>query len=208
MNAIARTCRPKELIPIFFFSKFINFFHSSFTRYHLNTAARKQVDPCFPAVYRLTSARVYHGKEIISTEFDTQTVSGGAPATGQRPWSRPGAGQFHRCFVPMPPPTHPDGSGGVSNRRPESILARRSKGAYLSGVRRSHSADLLAERFHGLLDDPHAPIHRFLDRNKARRFLAQPKDYGKPWFGQLMAGPQMLAYFLQINRWMEFYRVG
>ena len=87
-------------------------------------------------------------------------------------------------------------------------MARRSKGAYLSGVRRSHSADLLAERFYGLLDDPHAPIHRFLDRNKARRFLAQPKDYGKPWFGQLMAGPQMLAYFLQINRWMEFYRVG
>ena len=67
---------------------------------------------------------------------------------------------------------------------------------------------LLAERFQRLLDDPHAPIHRFLDQKKARRFLSQPKDYGKPWFGQLMAGPQMLAYFLQINHWMEFYRVG
>ena len=67
---------------------------------------------------------------------------------------------------------------------------------------------LLVERFQRLLEDPHAPIHRFLDRKKAQQFLSQPKDYGKPWFGQLMAGPQMLAYFLQINHWMEFYRVG
>ena len=97
------------------------------------TAARKQVDPCFPDVHRLTSARVYHGKRIISTELDARTVSGGAPATGQYPWSRPGAGQFHRYFVPIPSRTHPDGRGGVSNRRPENIMARRSKGAPHSG---------------------------------------------------------------------------
>lgn len=64
---------------------------------------------------------------------------------------------------------------------------------------------LLAQRFRRMLDDAQAPIHRFLDREKAARFLAQPKDYGKPWFGQLMAGPQMLAYFLQVNAWMEDY---
>ena len=67
---------------------------------------------------------------------------------------------------------------------------------------------LLAERFQRLLSNPQAPIHRFLDRKKAERFLAQPKDYGRPWFGQLMAGPQMIAYFLQVNHWMERYGVG
>ena len=66
---------------------------------------------------------------------------------------------------------------------------------------------LLAQRFRQMLDDPQAPVLRFLDRKKAERFLAQPKDYGKPWFGQLMAGPQMLAYFLQINYWMEQYGI-
>lgn len=85
MNTIARTCRPKEVIPIFFFPQFINFFHSSFTRHHLNAAARKPVDPCFPAVHRFTSARVYHGKRTISTKLDTQTVSEGAPGIGQCP---------------------------------------------------------------------------------------------------------------------------
>ena len=73
------------------------------------------------------------------------------------------------------------------------------------GLRQGSSIGTL---FQCLPDDPHAPIHRFLDREKARGFLAQPKNYGKPWFGQLMAGPQMLACFLQINHWMEFFRVG
>lgn len=48
-------------------------------------------------------------------------------------------------------------------------------------------------------------MFRGLREVKPGCFLAQPKDYGKPWFGQLMAGPQMLAYFLQVNAWMEDY---
>ena len=67
---------------------------------------------------------------------------------------------------------------------------------------------LLSERFENMLQNKEAPIHRFLDNKKAERFLAQPKDYGKPWFGQLMAGPQMLAYFLQVNDWMEMYGIS
>ena len=38
---------------------------------------------------------------------------------------------------------------------------------------------------------------------KLSRFLDSPKDYGKPWYGQLMAGPQMIAYLLQVNYWLE-----
>ena len=67
---------------------------------------------------------------------------------------------------------------------------------------------LLSERFENMLKNKEAPIHRFLDNKKAERFLAQPKDYGNPWFGQLMAGPQMLAYFLQVNDWMEMYGIS
>ena len=127
MNAIAKTCRPKEVIPIFPFSKVINFFHSSFTQYHLNTAAQKQVDLSFPAVHRFASVRVYHGRRIISTELDKQAGTGDAPATSQCLWPRPGAGQLRRYFVPMLPCTHPNGSGGASNRRPESSLHILSK---------------------------------------------------------------------------------
>ena len=64
---------------------------------------------------------------------------------------------------------------------------------------------LLAERFEKMLNDPDAPAAALIDRQKAGRFLSSPKDYGKPWFGQLMAAPQMLAYFLQINDWLQSY---
>ena len=48
---------------------------------------------------------------------------------------------------------------------------------------------------------------QFLDRKKLERFLSSPVDYGKPWYGQLMAGPQMMAYVLQINYWMKAYDI-
>lgn len=67
---------------------------------------------------------------------------------------------------------------------------------------------LLAERFkREVLEDKNAPIREFLDRKKAERFLNSPKDYGKPWYGQLMASPQMIAYMLQVNYWMKHYQI-
>jgi len=32
-------------------------------------------------------------------------------------------------------------------------------------------------------------------------------DNGVPWYGQLMTTPQTIAYFLQINYWLEKYHV-
>ena len=33
-------------------------------------------------------------------------------------------------------------------------------------------------------------------------------DYGKPFFGQLMAGPQFMGFLLQVNYWLEKYKVN
>lgn len=88
---------------------------------------------------------------------------------------------------------------------PPALLYRK-KSPYPKTYSPAYEA-LLTRRFRKMLDDSQAPVLRFLDRNKAEQFLAQPKDYGKPWFGQLMAGPQMIAYFLQINFWMERYGI-
>ena len=52
-----------------------------------------------------------------------------------------------------------------------------------------------------------SPVMQFLDKGKVERFLAKTSDYGKPWYGQLMAGPQMLAYLLQVDAWMRQYRI-
>ena len=66
---------------------------------------------------------------------------------------------------------------------------------------------LLGKRLIEVLADPNAPIRTFLDIEKVNRFIRSASDYGRPWYGQLMAGPQMLAYWLQINYWMEQYHL-
>lgn len=66
---------------------------------------------------------------------------------------------------------------------------------------------LLGEELKGVLARPDAPVKQFLDEKKVKRFLSSPSDYGKPWYGQLMAGPQMLAYMLQVNYWLEKYKI-
>ena len=51
------------------------------------------------------------------------------------------------------------------------------------------------------------PLHAILDKAKAESFCRQIKDLGRPWYGQLMAGPQLVAYYLQILYWIETYKI-
>lgn len=57
------------------------------------------------------------------------------------------------------------------------------------------------------LRKPDCPLHAIIDREKAENFCRQVKDLGRPWYGQLMAGPQLVAYYLQILYWIEQYHV-
>jgi len=58
-----------------------------------------------------------------------------------------------------------------------------------------------------IMADDSSPLLSIVDKKKLQAFCYNPKDLGKPWFGQLMAGPQLLAYYLQINYWMTKYDV-
>lgn len=62
---------------------------------------------------------------------------------------------------------------------------------------------LLLER----MTDTKSPLHYFLDAKKLEVLLKNTSDYGKPWYGQLMAGPQMIAYLLQIDFWINHYQI-
>ncbi len=67
---------------------------------------------------------------------------------------------------------------------------------------------ILVDRLREVIHDPASPVNRFLDKKAVLQFLESPKDYGKPWYGQLMAGPQMMAYLLQINFWLKEYQIS
>lgn len=68
---------------------------------------------------------------------------------------------------------------------------------------------LVRAKLAAVLEDKNAPIHALVDVDTLKQGLLQDGgDYGAPWFGQLMAGPQMLAYLVQINSWMEKYHLS
>ena len=60
---------------------------------------------------------------------------------------------------------------------------------------------------HEIMYDPESPLLPLIDREYVKNFINAPKDYGRPWFGQLMAGPQMMAYLLQIDHWLRKYAI-
>lgn len=62
--------------------------------------------------------------------------------------------------------------------------------------------NLLSARLKEVLSDGSSPLLPLLDHTAVQKFLDNPKDYGQPWYGQLMAGPQMTAYLLQIHYWL------
>ena len=70
-----------------------------------------------------------------------------------------------------------------------------------------HYEQELAKRLLCVLNDPESPLLPLIDREYVKSFINAPKDYGRPWFGQLMAGPQMMAYFLQIDHWLRKYAI-
>ena len=67
---------------------------------------------------------------------------------------------------------------------------------------------LAKARLREILSDHNAPIHNVVDHRALEQgLLADAGDYGKPWFGQLMAGPQMIAWLIQLNHWMVTYKL-
>lgn len=58
-----------------------------------------------------------------------------------------------------------------------------------------------------VLNDVNAPINTLIDKKKVEAFMKNPTDYGRPFYGQLMAGPQLLAYMLQVNYWLRKYSI-
>lgn len=66
---------------------------------------------------------------------------------------------------------------------------------------------LLKERMTEILANHNEPIHAFIDIPSVQALIEHPGDTIKPWYGQLLAGPQMLAYLIQINAWLSYYHV-
>lgn len=89
---------------------------------------------------------------------------------------------------------------------PDEILERKKSPypkthnpAYLEAVQKE-----LAE----ITADKNSPLLQLVDHKVVEEIVKSGGiAFGKPWYGQLMRGPQLLAYLIQIDTWMREYKV-
>ena len=89
---------------------------------------------------------------------------------------------------------------------PEDVRTRK-KSPYPKTHNPGYEA-LLRSRLTDVMKDGNEPIHALVDGNSVQHLMEEKSDYGRPWFGQLMAGPQMMAYLLEINYWLKKYEIA
>lgn len=59
-----------------------------------------------------------------------------------------------------------------------------------------------------VLRDKSSPILQLINLEKVKDIVESGgKSFGKPWYGQLMTGPQLIAYLIQINIWLKEYNI-
>ena len=57
-----------------------------------------------------------------------------------------------------------------------------------------------------IMNNKNAPINLLLNRKYILEILeTDGTAFSRPWFGQLMTGPQLMAYLCQVNMWLEKY---
>ena len=93
----------------------------------------------------------------------------------------------------------------AKDRLPEDILMRQ-KIPYPKTHDPAYEI-IVRQRLANVMADSEQPIHKFVSSRAVKELLKEKPGYGKPWFGQFMAGPQLMAYLLQINYWLRKYEI-
>lgn len=88
---------------------------------------------------------------------------------------------------------------------PEDVLYRK-KSPYPKTYDPAYER-LVRSHMREVLHDANAPLNILIDGKKVEKFMEHKSDYARPFYGQLMAGPQLLAYLLQVNYWLEHYHI-
>lgn len=89
---------------------------------------------------------------------------------------------------------------------PQEVIERKK-----SPYPKTHNPSYLAEvqkTLKRILEDKKSPILQLVSKEKVRELIeSNGKSLKTPWFGQLMTGPQLMAYLIQMDIWLREYKV-
>ena len=58
-----------------------------------------------------------------------------------------------------------------------------------------------------ILNNSNSPALNLINKDFVQNIIdTDGKSFTRPWFGQLMTGPQLMAYLIQINMWLQKYQ--
>ncbi len=58
-----------------------------------------------------------------------------------------------------------------------------------------------------VMKDKNCPLYEMINKQTIDDLIQNPNSLSEPWYGQLMRGPQVLAYIVQIYAWIRKYNV-
>ena len=86
-------------------------------------------------------------------------------------------------------------------------VAYRKKNPYPKTYHPRYTA-LVQDQLQQILLNKESVLYELFDKEKLQQLIKSGgKSFHIPWFGQLMAGPQLLAYLIQLHEWVEHYNI-
>ncbi|MDO5398383.1 MAG: asparagine synthase (glutamine-hydrolyzing) [bacterium] len=86
---------------------------------------------------------------------------------------------------------------------PEDVRLRK-KSPYPKTHNPIYESDV-KKKLSAIADDSNSPLLALCERSRIREIANGIFDYGKPFFGQLMAGPQFIGFLVQLNTILKHY---
>lgn len=90
---------------------------------------------------------------------------------------------------------------------PEEVLYRKK-----SPYPKTHNPEYtkaVQNQMLAILKDKSSAIHEFFAKEQLEKLTQSGgNSFKEPWFGQLMTGPQLLAYFVQLHTWFKDYNIN
>lgn len=86
---------------------------------------------------------------------------------------------------------------------PDEVLWRKK-----SPYPKTHNPEYLSivsKKLQEIIENSSSPMLSFIKKSELEKLLTSNKS--EPWYGQLMTTPQTIAYFIQINYWLEKYKI-
>ncbi len=89
---------------------------------------------------------------------------------------------------------------------PEDIIERKK-----SPYPKTHNPQytkIVQKKMKDIIKNKTSPILNLIDKKTVKTLIETGgASFKAPWFGQLMRGPQLLAYLIQVNEWLNEYKV-